>query len=321
MAESAPPQPGLSSLLTLSDGFEAQYWSSASTESHILLWDIVGLTLGFAIHMVADIQKVSVFWYCKPYIYIGPGLQMLQLVWATSHPSSYIKWRLPSTLVQRLRWLGMAILIELYVPWDMIMYRALAVDVSSSGPLGAWSALQQSVTALSFPAIFVMMVHGLPFRLQAAAAAIQVLAHARLGVPHQRQVIAHMGLQPQLSSLCNSFCVVLDPSMAYPMLTVSPSWCESPTFQAWFLSYLHTVLVFIIPLHFLHRAEYNSKVRFLCTQERVAASTDGLLQWYREQYPIKTFSHCCMQCWAACSLAWCLLIVVYASHLWLAGSR
>jgi hypothetical protein len=307
----SPLQTELPRLLALPDGIEEQFWSQPSVEYSVLLWDKIGLLMGFSMHALLDVQGVSWYSHGKPHIHIAPALQILQLLWATVHSDSYMRRRRTFTLVQRVRWFVVTTLLQAYVPNETFMASFLAVSVSSS--LDAWLVLLQLMAFFATPAIFVWLVHGLPFRLQLGAAALQVFQHAVYSVPHQQRVIEQLHLQPQLSRFCSTMSVALDPSTS-STLQPPPTWCNSPGFHAWLLVYLHVVVACIIPLHLIHTAEYNSKVRFLCSLEGAAAGGS------RQLRPrIKSWSLCLMQCCASCSIGWCLIIVVYASLSALSG--
>jgi hypothetical protein len=288
----------------LPDGLEDLFWLHPATARYVLFWDRIGLVMGMAMHMMMEIKRVPWYTYVTPYFHIGPVLQFFQVSWTVFHSDSYMVRRQPTTLVQRLRWFVISTLILVYLPSETFMASFLAATPSSSND--AWRALLQLVALFATPPIFVVLVHGLPFRHQLGAAAIHVLQHVACTLRHEQFVIGRLGLQPQLTSLCSAMCVVLDPSMSYP-LQPPPTWCGSPRFHTCLLVYLHVMLALIIPLHLIHTAEYNSKVRFLCSQQGPAGSRR------MQEYSTKSWCLCFMQCWATCAVAWCVLTVVFSS--------
>jgi hypothetical protein len=295
---------GVPALLTLPDGLEKQFWNQPSVTNYVLTWDKYSLFVGVAMHSLIGIYKASWWSHLQPYCFVGPLIQVIQLLWVINRSDSYATWRQALTLVQRLRWFVITSLLQATVPSHALM-RSVFSDCRQ-GDGSSWRVLLQIIGFFATPTIFVAIVHGLPFRHQLAAAPFHTVQHALVSVAHQRLAVAKLGLQPQLSCFCSTMSMVLDPSTSFP-LQQDPTWCNSPGFHAWLLVYLHVMLALIIPLHLIHTAEYNSKVRFLCSLEGAAAGGSRQLRPRIKSWPL-----CLMQCCASCSIGWCLLCVLYA---------
>jgi hypothetical protein len=290
-----------SRLLVLHHDAEVKYWKHSATFQNVLIWDKLGLAIGAIIHVLLVALKSS--WY--PHVRVVMGLaivaQAAQLVWALYPGATYMTWRPLVTVLQRMRWFLVLVFVQTTLPRDMLLDAVLFRATSAQ----MWLALIQVVFSFATPAVQVSLVHSLPFRHQLTFAVLQVIQHAFLGLQHQLYVVQNLGLQQQMSRLCRNISVLLDPTVPFTAAN-TPTFCGSEHFHPWVLLYLHIIITGIIPLLILYTAEYNSKVRFLQSQEANEAGSE-----LQARYPAKPWLLGLMQCWGCCSVTWSAMIVVW----------
>lgn len=299
------PQAEPSRLLVLRHDTEAKYWKHRSTLQNVLIWDKLGLAIGALIHVLIVALKST--WYPHIRVVIGLAIaaQVAQLVWSMYTGASYMTWRPLVTVLQRMRWFLVFVAVQTMLPRDAVLFRA------SGASEQMWLPLIQVVFSFATPAVQVSLVHSLPFRHQLTFVALQIIQHAFIGLQHQLYVIQNLGLQQQVSRLCRTISVLLDPTVSFTAAN-TPTFCGSEQFYPWVLLYLHIIITGIIPLQILYTVEYNSKVRFLQSQE--ANEPGSQLQ---ARYPAKPWLLGLLQCWGSCSVTWSAMIVVwtFSRHL------
>lgn len=79
-------------------GLEAQFWVEPKTRRTMAVADRCGLAMSICMTLFLVHRTETV------HTWLAAALQCAQLAWLLAHERSYMRWRLPLAIVQRMRW-------------------------------------------------------------------------------------------------------------------------------------------------------------------------------------------------------------------------
>jgi hypothetical protein len=252
--------------LRLQPHLEARFWGSASVQRQLQIADITGIGFNMALNALA-ISLLHVLPLHFHLLGSMAALQLLLIGWCLFRVESYMRWRVPILLVQRIRWVAM-VAHTCYGHTTEEVF--LQVHRHLAAFAGSWSAFV--VLAFYVPLLALLNAINLipPFWQAAPLAFATLVVHTQLALPHQMQALQDYDAQRFVQPACEAVeRIVLAPfnmlarSQAIGAHFLDAARCSSPAAAEVLFSWLFVVVAVLMPLHSQHYWEYSAKAAFL----------------------------------------------------------